>query len=429
MVTVTGDSVEKSSASMDTLRNDLADGLLGGLVMFNWSGNLNSAGQIAHLTSELQKRTAVPLLLAIDEEGGMVARLGPANGFSSTPSAYQMGTVVNQESYTRSVAATMAGWFAQTGLNIDLAPVVDVNVNPASPAIGALGRSFSAKPDSVAMHAGWFIDEFHKQSILTTLKHFPGHGSATSDSHLGFTDVTSTWSPVELTPYSTLLQQGVVNAIMTAHVYNAYIDSVYPATLSGPTITGILRDQLGYQGVVISDAMGMTAITSMYGMDEAAELAVRAGVDLLLYTSNLDSTGHSLARRIIDVLERSVQLGRIPTAHIDSSYERIMSLKSSLVTSVARLAVDRLPKTIDLTSYPNPFNPSTTIRFELPQAADVKLAVFNMLGQRVATLADQRMSAGIHAVFFAGSNLASGMYVCRLEAESMAATVKLMLVK
>ena len=429
MVTVTGDSVEKTGASMDTLKSDLAQGLVGGLVMYTWSNNLENPGQIAHLTSELQKRASVPLLIAIDEEGGLVARLGPANGFSATPSAYQMGTIVDSESYTRQIAATMAGWFAETGLNIDLAPVVDVDVNPSSPAIGALGRSFSANPVKVSSHAGWFIDEFHHRSILTTLKHFPGHGSATTDSHLGVTDVTSTWSPMELTPYSTLLQEGVVDAIMTAHIFNATIDSVYPATLSEATIGGILRHQLGFHGVVVSDDMEMGAITSVYGTDQAAELAVRAGIDILLYTSNLDSTGHSLARRIVDVLAKAVQDGRISQGHIDSSYARIMTLKSGLLASVASRAAETLPNTLDLTSFPNPFNPETTIQFALPRATNVKLTLFNILGQQVALLADEFLPAGTHSLRFNASTMASGMYLCRLQTGYGATTHRLLLMK
>ena len=429
MVTVTGDSVEKSGASMDTMKMDLADGLVGGLVMFTWSGNLRSPGQIAHLTAELQKRSAVPLLLAIDEEGGQVARLGSSNGFAPTPSAYQMGTVVNQESYTRSIAATMAGWFVETGLNLDLAPVVDVDVNPSSPAIGALGRSFSANADSVAMHAGWFIDEFHKQSVLTTLKHFPGHGSATGDSHLGFTDVTTTWSPVELTPYTALLKQGVVDVIMTAHVFNAHIDSVYPATLSEPTVTGLLRGQLGFSGVVLSDAMGMAAITSLHGRDEAAERAIKAGVDILLYTTNLDSLGNSLPRHLVDVLERAVQQGRISSGHVDSAYARIMSLKGGLPSSIADRGFGTTPTSINLTNYPNPFNPSTTISFELPAGAEVRLKLFNVLGQEVRVLLDSYLPSGVHTIRLDGTGLASGIYLCRLQAGAAVVSSRMLLLR
>jgi beta-N-acetylhexosaminidase len=436
MVTFTGDSLEKTSPSLDTLKSDLSQGLVGGLVMFTWSGNLQNPLQIAHLTDQLRQRSSVPLLIAIDEEGGKVARLGAANGFAATPSAYQMGTVVNQEAYTRQNAATMAGWFTETGLTMNLAPVVDVNVNPSSPAIGALGRSFSADTLTVAAHAGWFMDEFHKRNIVTTLKHYPGHGSAVGDSHLGFTDVTSTWSELELFPYRSLLAAGKVDAIMTAHLFNARLDSLYPATLSRSTITGLLRNTLGYEGVVVSDAMGMKAISNQYGMDEAAALAVNAGVDILLYTTNLDSVGNSLARHLVDYLEDRVNQGVIPLSRIDESYGRIMELKGKYLTSVPPAYAANLPDRYELTNYPNPFNPETRIRYTIggargegPGVRNVRIVVYDILGREVAVLVDGRQEPGVHEVRFEGRSLVSGTYICRLTVGGTSTVAKMVLIR
>lgn len=429
MVTCTGDSLEKSSPSLDTLRRDLSEGLIGGLVFFVWAGNLENPEQIAHLTSEIQRRSQIPLLIAVDQEGGYVARLDESNGFAATPSAYQMGTTVNLESYTRQNAGMMADWLARAGLTMNLAPVVDVNVNPSSPAIGALQRSFSADTLAVAAHAGWFIDEFHKKNIVTTLKHFPGHGSAVGDSHLGFTDVSATWSELELFPYRSLLSSGMVDAVMTAHVFNTGLDSVYPATLSHQTVTGLLRNTLGHKGVVVSDAMGMGAITARYGMDQAAELAVNAGVDMLLYTKNLDSLGKSLARHLVDYLESRVNAGAIPRSRIDESYARIMELKGKYLTSVTRAIAGDLPDRYELSNYPNPFNPSTTISFQLPVAGEVRLAVYDLLGHEVAVLAQGGMKAGSHQVRFDGRSLSSGMYVCRFTTGAAKLSRKLLLLR
>lgn len=429
MVTVTGDSVEESSASMDTLKRDLAENLVGGIVMFTWSGNLKSPGQIAHFAGELQKRASTPLLLAIDQEGGSVARLSASNGFAATPSAYDLGTVINQESATRPAAATMAGWFAQTGLTMNLAPVVDLNVNPASPAIGAMKRSFSADPSVVVQHAAWFIDEFHKRGIHTCLKHFPGHGSASADSHLGFTDVTGTWSATELQPYIQLFAANAVDAVMTGHLFNASIDSSYPATLSQATITGVLRNQLGYSGVVISDEMSMKAVSSYYGLDEAMVLAVNAGVDILLYNKNQDSSGNSLARRVVDVLERSVRDGVIPESRIDASYARILALKGVVPTAVSIPAIAEVPRDLMLTNYPNPFNPVTTFRYQLPAGGHVVLRVIDLLGRAVATLVDGHADAGSYSVQFDGRQLASGLYFCRLETPGGNATRRILLLR
>jgi beta-N-acetylhexosaminidase len=429
MITVTGDSLEETGPSMETLKSDLANRLVGGAVMFVWSDNLADPARIARFTGQLQALAHVPLLLAIDQEGGKVARLSASNGFAATSTAYDLGTVLNQESTTRSMASTMAGWFLQTGLTMNLAPVVDVNVNPVSPAIGALKRSFSADAATVARHASWFIDEFHLKHVLTALKHFPGHGSAKADSHLGFTDVTTTWSNAELDPYRTLLAEGKPDAIMTGHLFNGTIDSVYPATLSYATITGILRNQLGFGGVVMSDAMGMKAITSHYGLDEAMVLAVNAGVDILLYTTNLDSAGHSLARRIVDVLERHVQEGTIAASRIDASYARIMALKETFVTGVDITGSPDLPSAIRLASFPNPFNPVTTLQYTLRSDGPAKLQVFDLLGRLVATPADGYHRAGVHTVRFDGTGRGSGMYLCRVESAGAVATHRLALMK
>lgn len=429
MITVTGDSLEESGPSMDTLKSDLADRLVGGVVMFVWSGNLTDPAHIARFTGQLQARAHVPLLLAVDQEGGKVARLSASNGFAATSTAYDLGTVLNQESSTRSMASMMAGWFVQTGLTMNLAPVVDVNVNPASPAIGALKRSFSSDAATVARHASWFIDEFHAKHVLTALKHFPGHGSAKADSHLGFTDITTTWSSAELDPYRTLLAEGKPDAIMTGHLFNGTIDSLYPATLSYATITGILRDQLGFGGVVMTDAMGMKAISSRYGLDEAMVLAVNAGVDILLYTTNLDSAGHSLARRIVGVLERHVQDGTIAPSRIDASYARIMALKGTPVTGLARAGSPDIPSDMRLSSYPNPFNPMTTLQYTLRGDGPAKLQVFDLLGRVVATPVDGYHRAGVHTVRFDGTGLGSGMYMCRLESAGGTATHRLALLK
>ena len=429
MVTMTGDSLDgKSSPSVDTMKSDLANGFIGGVIMFNWANNLNNPLQIAHLTKKLQERASTPLFICIDEEGGQVARLSASNGFANTPSAFQMGSA-NNEAYTRSTAATMAGWFLQTGLNLDLAPVVDVNVNPNSPAIGALGRSFSANPDIVTADASWFIDEFHKKNILTTLKHFPGHGSAAADSHLGLVDITNTWSDKELTPYRQLQSAGMIDAIMTAHVFNAKLDSLYPATLSQKILTGILRNQLGYNGVVVSDDMSMQAIVAYYGFDDAVTLAVNAGLDVLLYTSNVHDATSSQARHVVDLIERKVKDGTIDSKKIDDSYNRIMALKRRTIASGVEITLSPVPDHFIVRNYPNPFNPSTTIALQIPQQDHVSLKIFDLLGREIVSLLDDDVLPGTRFVTWNASNLASGIYIAQLKTSREAHNLKMVLLK
>jgi beta-N-acetylhexosaminidase len=429
MVTFTGDSLEKSSASLDTMKSDLANGSVGGAIFFTWSNNLAKPQQITHLTSELQKRSSIPLLIATDEEGGQVARLGSSNGFASTPSEYQLGTVINSEMSTRSTASTMAGWLAQSGINTDFAPVVDVNVNPSSPAIGALGRSYSSNPGTVASHASWFIDEFHKKHILTTLKHFPGHGSAKTDSHLGLVDITKTWADSELVPYRQLIGAGVVDLIMTAHVFNANLDNVYPATLSKTVVTGLLRQNLGYQGVVISDEMSMQAIVSYYGFDDAILLAVQAGVDILLYNKNLDSAGYSLSRHVVDLIERKVQDGTLTASRIDESYTRIMALKQRVLSTVPGISLASVPTDFNLGNYPNPFNSSTMIAVQTPEPQHVSLKVFDLLGREIATLFDDDLPAGTRQISWNAANVSSGVYIAQIRSNRQSKSIKMLLMK
>lgn len=223
----------------------------------------------------------------------------------------------------------MAQVLASVGVNLNLAPVVDLNVNPDNPVIGALGRSFSADPAVVTRQALAFIDAMHADGILCTLKHFPGHGSSTADSHLGFVDVTNTWSPTELEPFRNIINAGKSDAIMTAHIFNARLDPDYPATLSHATITGILRNQLGYDGVVLTDDMQMGAIANYYGFEQAIELAINAGADIISIASTTISGGDAGGRAFAAIAD-AVAAGRIPAARIDESSARIQRLKQRI---------------------------------------------------------------------------------------------------
>ena len=179
--------------------------------------------------------------------------------------------------------------------------------------------------NSLFRHANWFIEEFLNKKIITTLKHFPGHGSATEDSHLGFTDITETWSRDELIPYQQLCANEYQEMIMVGHLYNANLDSIYPATLSYNVVSNLLRNEIGFKGVIISDEMLMGAIVSYYQFDKAIELAINAGIDILLYSTN-KYQNQSLVRQVIDIVQQKVMAGLIPQQRADKSYNRIMHL-------------------------------------------------------------------------------------------------------
>jgi beta-N-acetylhexosaminidase len=412
----------------DSLITDINSRNLGGVVCLAY--NLQTPEQIKQLTTSLQDHATTPLLIAVDQEGGLVARLDERNGFIRTPSAYHLGTEVNTETATREAASTMAGWLAESGFNVNLAPVVDVNVNPSSPAIGYLERSFSSHPRAVAKHAGWFIDEFHRQELICCLKHFPGHGSAREDSHDGFTDITSTWSSIELYPYRALLNSGFDDIIMTGHLYNATIDSLYPATLSHKTITGVLREEMGYHGAVISDAMYMRAIRDNYSFEKAIELAINAGVDILLYTTHMRGD-RSLVGRIQDIVEARVKEGVIEESRIDSSYQRVMDLKQRLgsPTLVNEKRPTAQPESLELAAYPNPFNSTTQLTMTLYEPSDVQLDIFSVRGQRVRHLNPGTLPAGSHRIRFDAGDLPTGVYMVRLQTTRSIRTQKITLIR
>ena len=314
---------------------DIRDRQIGGVFLFDYDVGLNSPvrnirspQQVRALASELQKLSQVPLLIGTDEEGGAVARLDERHGFPPTVSAQALGTANNLEA-TQAAAARMARTLSNNGVNLNLATVVDLNTNPDNPIIGKLKRSFSSDPAIVSARALKFVKAHHAEKVLCALKHFPGHGSSRTDSHLGFVDVTASWPQLELEPYKALLHSGQVDMIMTAHIFNSKLDPALPATLSRRVITNILRTNLGYDGVIISDDMDMKAISEYYGFERAVALAVEAGVDILSFANQFAYHPDAAARAIATILAL-VRAGSISPARIEHSYQRIRRLKEQL---------------------------------------------------------------------------------------------------
>lgn len=308
----------------------------GGLILFDRDGpsggdlerNITSREQLQALTTQLQAQAVIPYFIAIDAEGGYVNRLKEKYGFSlKVPTAQQLGGGAAAE--TAAIASQLAAEMQETGLNWNLAPVVDVNVNPESPAIGAIERAFSADPAVVAAHAQAFSGAMRQRQVIPTLKHFPGHGSAGGDTHLGVTDVTATYNrDAELAPYQELIGGGYDGAVMTAHIVNRNLDTAArPATLSPPIISGLLRQELGFAGVVVSDDMQMGAIVAEYGPEEAAIAAVQAGVDIILLANQQGEYDLQRVYRVRDALLQAVADGILTEERIYQSVERILALK------------------------------------------------------------------------------------------------------
>jgi beta-N-acetylhexosaminidase len=276
-----------------------------------------------------QKAATIPLFIAIDQEGGRVNRLKEKYGFPRSVSAAKLGkyAIDSVQFYSQITATTLAG----LGFNVNFAPVVDLASNPDNPIIAKPERSFSAKADSVTLFASEVIKQHRKAGVITVLKHFPGHGSSKGDTHLDVTDVTKTWNEAELIPYQSLLDSGNVDAIMTAHIVNKTLDEKgLPGTLSKKITTGILREKLHYNGVVFSDDLQMHAITKQYQLEESIQLAINAGVDILLFSNNIPASQERTVDKVHGIIRKLVENGTISRERIDQSFNRIMELKGRL---------------------------------------------------------------------------------------------------
>ncbi len=329
MIGFRGMSVE----SAPEIAADITRHRIGGVVLFDYdvpsrssSRNISTPQQLSSLTTELQKLSKIPLFIAIDQEGGKVNRLKSARGFPPTVSADYLGRLNNPDT-TSAAARQTARTLKAMHITMNLAPVADLNTNPDNPVIGKIGRSFSSDPATVISNITLIVGAYHNEGIIATLKHFPGHGSSTTDTHLDFTDITTSWSEQELEPYRILIASGYNDAVMTAHVFNAKLDPLYPATLSKSTLTDLLRHKLGFKGVVVSDDMQMKAIADHYGLETAIRLTIEAGVDILLFGNNT-SYDPAIASKATDIINSLIQQKIITPERIDQSYKRIMKLKN-----------------------------------------------------------------------------------------------------
>lgn len=328
------------------ISQSIAQDNIGGVILFDYNEQLQTYGkniknpqQLKKLTHKLQQltqkynkmyhRANLPLYIAIDYEGGKVNRLHPRYGFPEIPSAKSIGLMTFDEA--KKNAQLMAKTLAAMGINLDFAPDVDVDINPDNSIISKLGRSFSTNPNTVTQYASLFSNQFLSNGIECTYKHFPGHGNSIADSHVDFVDITNTWSEQELLPYlQALIQPEHCHLIMVAHVINRKLDVIgNPATLSYPVITGLLRHDLKFEGVIITDDLQMKAITNYYGVEKAMVLAINAGADMLIFGNQLTSNYRD-PKELIDIIEQKVRSGEISEQRIDDAYRRIVAIKRML---------------------------------------------------------------------------------------------------
>ena len=297
----------------------------GGIIYFAWTNSVQNPDQITRLSNGIQdaalaQPSGVPSLVGIDQEGGIVARIGPPA--TQLPGNMALGAG-RSAADAQTAAAVNGDELAAMGINWNFAPVADVNANPANPVIGV--RSFSENPGLAATLTAAQTRGYTSTGIAGAAKHFPGHGDTATDSHTGLPVVDHTraeWEQMDRPPFQAAIDAGVP-AIMTAHISIPSLDpSGDPATLSEPIMTGILREEMGYDGVVITDALDMAGASATYGNDRVPVLALKAGVDMLLMPPEFDVAYNA----VLDAVES----GELTEERIDTSVRRILTLKQDL---------------------------------------------------------------------------------------------------
>ncbi|NQV16398.1 glycoside hydrolase family 3 [bacterium] len=315
---------------MEQTRNQISNGDIGGIIFFKH--NIKNSRQFRiYVKSIAAIPVQLPLLLAVDEEGGKVRRLRESQGFEEFPSAAHVGGSMDI-SDVYDIYSKMAAQINGTGLNLNLGPVVDVNINRISPAIGQLNRSFSKDPGKVFDFGEAFIRAHRDAGVLTTLKHYPGHGSSREDTHNDLTDISSTWRSSEQLPFKRLIDSNRVDIIMAGHLFDRGVDSKYPASLSKAHIQQTLRGELAYEGVVITDDLQMGAIIKRFELDEIVISAINAGCDILQFSDPLDIDA-DMPRLIRNIIINAIKDGKIDPHRIHESYQRISNLKQGLAQS------------------------------------------------------------------------------------------------
>jgi beta-N-acetylhexosaminidase len=317
-------------AGVKAVAAELTAGRLGGVMYLK--KNVASLSTVREMNALF--RAASPDLapfITLDQEGGAVERLTKDVGFDEIANAATIAAR-NSPDEAEAIYARMAQAIAEQGFSVNFGPVADLNTNPENQIIARFGRAFSADPEVVTEYDAAFIRAHRAADLVTALKHFPGHGSSTADSHEGFVDITQTWDPVELEPYAALIGEGMADMVMVGHLYHADYadqDGETPSSLSPRWIDGVLRDELGFDGVVISDDLEMGAVREHFTLEETVTRAVRAGMDILLFSNTADYRS-GLSREVLEILLSEAEADPAFAARIEESYERIVALQARL---------------------------------------------------------------------------------------------------
>lgn len=322
--------VSPGDPEVDQILRYLEEGSIAGVLILK--RNVRSPEQLVRLTSAFRDAAgATPPIISIDQEGGTISRLGPENGFLSWMSAAEIARDNPSEDEVLNYYAERALEMARVGINLNFAPVVDLNLNPANPIVGALGRSFGASPEPVIRLAAAFVRAHRMAGVATCLKHFPGHGSSSVDSHVGIADISQTWSPEELEPFRVMVDAGLADMIMTGHLLLASMTdhASRPTSLSDRAIS-LIRNDIGFRGPIVTDDMQMGAITTQMDAAGAAIDAVNAGNSLLIYSNYKKSQPVETAMMIGAALEDAARSGAIDLTLAQAQLEIVHGFRLGL---------------------------------------------------------------------------------------------------
>jgi beta-N-acetylhexosaminidase len=343
------------SPDNDGVKNIIAQaeaGIIGGVILFRY--NIENPQQLCQLTSALKgAKSKYPLFIALDQEGGKVQRINAQKGFADFDSAQK---VARERSLDQAYAQylEMGKMLHHAGFNFNFAPCVDVDSEPPGDAIGKLERSYSLDPEVVASYAGSMVKALRESHVISCLKHFPGHGSARADSHLGLVDITDNWSERELIPYQNLCQQGLIDCVMSAHLVHNKIDKDTPILFSKIWIDK-LRIDIGFNGVLVSDDLHMGAIINNFSIGEIVRDALTSGHDLLIFSNNslaaqaqgikqdeknsaAQTTAHratvpdpQVAEVVSQEIDQAIELGMLQESRVAEAIARVLSLKNKFL--------------------------------------------------------------------------------------------------
>lgn len=297
---------------------------ISGVILFG--RNISSKQKLVEMNEAILNANPITPIISIDNEGGLIQR----HAFFDNLSANEIANL--DENNARKEYKNMSHDLAELKINFNYAPVVDLGINQNS-IIVKKKRNYGIEPSEIAKYSRILIEEHSKNNIATSLKHFPGHGSVVGDTHKGFVDATNTFEERELKPYKLLINNNdKLNTIMVSHIFNSNFDDKYPASLSKKTIKDKLIDEMGYQGLVVSDDLDMGAIRKNYTLKEIVVNTINSGINLMIFSNNIEYFDKNIDKKIRKIAKKEIKKGTIKIEDIDNSYKKIIEFKKNLLS-------------------------------------------------------------------------------------------------